>query len=97
MKSFRIISPPLGNAPKWVRRQWVGLEFPINKQPAKGVQMGVLGGKPENLNGYQVRFQDAMIALGRKSQAAANWWRLHSPPGFRGDLVFDKKVCKAVE
>lgn len=38
MKNFVIISVPLGSAPEWVRKEWVGVILPLKEQinPGQG-------------------------------------------------------------
>ena len=57
MAKIRITSVPSGQAPEWVREQWVGLELPVKDiDLSKGFCTGALGGtpEPENLGGYPV-------------------------------------------
>lgn len=97
MKSITIISPPPGQGPEWVRRQWVGLILPVHEKDVRGVQLGVHGGSPENLGGYPVKYQEARLALMKKSPKAARWWDQNLSPTFEGELVFRKEVCRLGE
>ena len=48
MAKIRIVAVPPGQAPKWVREQWVGLELPVaeNTPSPEDSQVGVNYGKP---------------------------------------------------
>ena len=47
-----IVGTPPGEAPLWVREEWVGLALPVKEIPPEEegeyVAVGVLGGPPEN-------------------------------------------------
>ncbi|OGG69894.1 hypothetical protein A3I99_00865 [Candidatus Kaiserbacteria bacterium RIFCSPLOWO2_02_FULL_45_11b] len=92
MDSIKIIATPPGQAPEEVRREWVGLTIPLPQQETGGFQMGVLGGKAQNLGSYQVLSRDAFALLLAKSQPAFHWFVEH---GFFGSyLVFAREVCE---
>ena len=97
MKKIRIIATPPGQAPEWVRKEWVGLELPTISQPPAGIQMGVHGGSAENTGGYVVDGQTAVTLLGKKSPTAAQWWKSHAPHVLSMQLVFKKEVCELVQ
>jgi hypothetical protein len=96
MKSIRIIATPLGQAPLWVREQWVGLVIPLAEHTVSGIQMGVNGGRPENQGGYTVNTPEAIQQLRKKSTEASNWWEqsMHLPS--IPQLVFAQNVCELV-
>jgi len=94
MEKFIIIATPPGQAPEWVRKEWVGLELPISEL-TNGFQAGVLGGKPENLGGFSVDGQVAIDLLNKKSPKAAEWWRTNAPHVLSARLVFKQEVCRA--
>ncbi len=96
MAKVEIIATPPGQAPDWVRDAWVGLSLPVDPNPVGPRQIGVLGGKAENLGGYHVHTQEALKILAEKNEAAAQWWLDHLPimPPW---LVFSKSVCKFTE
>lgn len=96
MRSIRIISIPPGQAPEWVRKEWIGVEIPLPKQVSDGIEMGVLGGKAENTGGYQVDTGKAIGALRSKSPKAANWWEENVPLDIFSSFVFSKDVCELV-
>ncbi len=97
MTKIRIVASPPGQAPQWVRHEWVGLELPIVSEPGSGMQFGVMGGKPQNIAGFHVTQRDALEVLEKKSSKAANWWRRNLPPGFSGNLVFNRDICQVLD
>lgn len=94
---IKIIAVPPGGAPEWVRKEWVGLEMPI-EVPGPGLQMGVKGTAPQNLGGYHVQFDKAMAVLEGKSPKAAKWWQENVPFGFtdKDTFVFKSDVCEFI-
>jgi len=98
---IKIISMPAGQAPKWVRREWVGLELPVHEKPVDGDYHGVLGGEPEkeNIGGFHVEAYVAVAILNAKSPDAANWWRKNCPYlfGYNQHLVFGRQYCEVVK
>ena len=51
MTSIRIIATPLGQAPKWVREEWIGIEIPLAEQDPGCLEIGILGGPAQNAGG----------------------------------------------
>jgi hypothetical protein len=92
---IRIIAVPPGEAPFWVRQEWVGLELPLTRyvRPQNALTFGVLSGPPSWLGqmwglllgralrttGYAVEGAAAVDILQTKSPDAARWWREHAP------------------
>lgn len=94
MAKIKIIKVPPGQAPLWVRQEWVGMELPVAENlPKDTVEMGVLGGKPENAGGYPVETTVAIRELKKKSSAAAKWWEAHVPAALLPWLSFQREVC----
>ncbi|HSX48807.1 MAG TPA: hypothetical protein VLE44_00945 [Candidatus Saccharimonadales bacterium] len=94
---IRIVDTPPGQAPEWVRKEWIGLELPVEDVDLEGgFSIGIKGGKPENLGGYPIRTEDAISALKEKSPKAANWWINNVPLDLVPRLVFKRDVCKVV-
>ena len=97
MSSVRIISTPPGQAPEWVRKGWVGVEIPLPEQISEGgIQVGVRGGKAQNVGGYRVVTSEAIEALQKKSPEATEWWMNNVPLSSISHLVFSKEVCELV-
>lgn len=101
MSKIRIVDVPPGDAPEWVRKEWVGLEIPIadnDPDPDDSFQFGILGGELKNLGGYTVETKVAIEILERKSPAAAQWWKnyYNYTLGLVEWLVFSKEVCEVV-
>lgn len=108
MARIRIISTPAGQAPEWVRQQWVGLELPITdeevaydaftEEQRRGEYKGALGGapEPENMGGFHVQTRKVIEALSEKSLEAANWWKKNVPLSAIDHLVFGRKFCEII-
>lgn len=97
MKKIRIVDVPPGDAPEWVRKEWVGLELPVaTAAPEDSLQIGVLGGEPQNLGGYPVESKIAVEILSKKSPEAAQWWKENFSFTLMPWLVFKKEVCKVI-
>jgi len=112
MPKIRIVRPPTGEAPDWVRQAWVGLELhtPIDAgafwttgalSGAKswiGCVWDMLRGRTERLTGYPVDTTIAVDCLATSNPDAANWWRVNTPHLFgRGRmLVFDMDACALI-
>jgi hypothetical protein len=94
--NIRIIAPPRGQAPEWVRGKWVGLLLPVENQQAEGAQAGGLG-PPENQGGYPVKTLYAMAILRSNSIHAATWWEENATLADIPQLVFGRECCEIVE
>jgi hypothetical protein len=93
--TIRIVGVPPGEAPFWVREQWVGLKLPLTRHSAPGAfyvfgalsmprtrlaqLWGIIRGRAERIRGYVVESVDAVDILASSSPAAAAWWRENSP------------------
>src|SRR5258708_18523619 len=95
---IKIVDTTPGQAAEWVRKEWIGLELPVeeNVDTEGGAQFGAKGGKPENLGGYPIRTEDALSALREKSPKAAQWWEDNVPLEVVPRLVFKRDVCEVV-
>lgn len=96
---IRITSTPPGQAPEWVRKEWVGVEIPVKTQQV-GLAMGALGGEPEaeNLAGYHVNAVQAVSILAQKSPDAAEWWWSNVFDVLLPEsLLFARRVCELIE
>lgn len=97
MPKIKILATPPGQAPKWVREEWVGVEIPIPEQESGGIQMGIQCGNAENTDGYQVETRAAIEALRIKSPEAARWWEYTFLLAFPPRLVFSGNVCEVIQ
>jgi hypothetical protein len=93
---IRIVAVPPGEAPFWVRQEWVGLELPLTRYTRlqSSLSFGVLSGPPswlgqmwglllrraDRIVGYAVEGASAVEILESKSPEAAAWWREHAAP-----------------
>jgi len=95
--NIKIIAIPNGEAPLWVRQQWVGLILPIAENlPSDAVEVGVLGRKLENsttTRGYPVETWIAVEKLKIKSVQAGIWWNTHVSKLSIPWLTFPKEIC----
>jgi len=95
---IRIVKTPPGQAPLWVREQWVGLELLIDEEATCGnhtTQRGILGGKAENLGGFSIETNHALGVLYKKSRDAAAWFVSYALLGTH--LVFNRDCCQVIE
>ena len=94
MAQIKIVAIPPGEAPLWVRQEWVDMTLPVAEgMPSNTVKMGVLSGKPENPESYPVDITVAIQELKKKSTKAAEWWVSHEISKFFRWLDFPKDVC----
>ena len=100
--SIRVIAPPAGPAPLWVREKWVGLELPSHS--ARPIEQYVvysferstpwrslwwrLTGKGRYEAGYVVDVDDALAVLQIRHPEAAAWWRENVPQMIGGQFLF---------
>ncbi|HMJ44521.1 MAG TPA: hypothetical protein VK522_19835 [Pseudolabrys sp.] len=110
---IRIVSTPPGEAPQWVREQWVGCELPLAHGPAAetfltvGVLKGhsrwrhlweVFRGRAEKVDGYFVNVATAVSLLEAKSPEAAAWWMARTPSLLKnGNFVFHIEACALLD
>jgi hypothetical protein len=100
---IRIVAVPMGEAPRWVREKWVGLELPLLVGSAHNVHtFGVLSGPrgffsalwrlvtghSTRRRGYAVEVDAAMSVLERAHPDAAAWWRTNAPHLFTRGRFF---------
>ena len=87
---IEIIAVPNGEAPDWVRREWVGVRLPVLFDgPHDWAVQGVVSGprmwlmqvlhnwlkRPVMQHGYMVSSPLAIDLLAERSPEAAAWWR----------------------
>ncbi len=102
MDAIKIVSMPTGKAPRWVRKEWLGLVIPLTKISEEErkdlVSSDVLGGKvkrgDKNSNGYLVSTKIAVAILEEKNPTAAGWWRTESKAKLY--LEFGVKFCDRI-
>ncbi len=103
-RAIRIVSPPDGEAPPWVREAWVGAELPLAGEAGQidaltygvtsgprtiaGRIWGLIAGKPKRRRGYPVDAITAVGILAATHPDAAVWWRDNVPHALRGGRVF---------
>lgn len=101
--SVKIVRPPLGEAPDWVREAWVGLVLPLKEPtlqtvPSAGVLSGprselgclwaTLTGQRVTTTGYLTPAARAIEILERAQPKAAAWWRENAPKFLREEAEF---------
>jgi hypothetical protein len=100
VKAIKIIKTPEGEAPEWVRKEWVGLTLPIaNNAPLRIFVKGVLGGgdvKDLEKHLYPISGKKAFSALQNKSPEAFQWWERNSNPTNHTHLIFHSEHCEAI-
>jgi hypothetical protein len=110
IRKIRIVQPPFGEAPLWVREAWVGIDLPLVREggPRKYLVTGVITGsntfwqlvwawmrgRTFLIAGYPVRTEAAIELLSATAPAAADWWRENAPHLLRGILIFDEPACR---
>ncbi len=91
---------PDGEAPKWVRKAWVGLELPCNPfsgLPDSGQEHSVLTKSVvPRRDGYSVPQEEAIKILQGKSPKAAKWWKEHGFPKPGEYFCFGKDEAKVI-
>jgi hypothetical protein len=98
----RIVALPPGEAPRDIRRAWIGVELPTISGPANGGSAGVVGVLSHRAagrcDGYAVDGARAVRILADSDPDAAAWWRRHAPHvlGYGYQLVFPADVCEPV-
>jgi hypothetical protein len=101
---IRIVQPPIGGAPSWVRQAWVGLELPVVRntrcrayrtfdvlrgpKSLLGELWGLLRGKARRKTGYPVYAGSAVDVLAASNPDAANRWRENAPHLLRPGGMF---------
>jgi hypothetical protein len=101
---IRIVQPPIGEAPSWVRQAWVGLDLPVVRNARSGAYLGfdvlsgpksplgglwgLLRGKARRITGYPVYAASAVDVLAVSNPDAAVWWRENAPHLLRPGRIF---------
>jgi len=82
MGSIKIISVPPGQAPEWVRKEWIGVVITL--------QAGLIGNK---YGSYRVDAHEAIRRLKEKSPEAATWLEKNLRLTKTTLLMFAKTAC----
>ncbi|MDO9399376.1 MAG: hypothetical protein Q7T79_01655 [bacterium] len=97
MIQIKIIDVPLGQAPDWVRKEWVGLILPVAENlPPLTFLIGALDGEVKNPSGYAVETTTAIKTLAIKSPEAAKWWEDNISSDLMPWMFFHEKVCRLI-
>lgn len=95
-----IIKIPAGEAPKWVRKAWLGLELPCDPfsgLPDSGQECGVITNSVvPRRDGYSVLQKEAIAILERKRPKAAKWWKDHGFPKTGEYFSFDTDEAEII-
>jgi hypothetical protein len=101
---IRILAPPPGEPPEYIRAAWVGCVLPLytttDDPKIRQQTTGVLSGRKGNLTpGFVVRVIDAIHELESHNAAAAQWWRQNAPELIQpGKLfIFPEEACELVD
>lgn len=101
--NIKIVRRPAGEAPEWVRDEWIGLSLTLASKRERewrglGVLSGprgwvlqlwaLLSGKSIKVKGYAVNAKTAVDQLADHSPRAAAWWREHTPQMLSGRRYF---------
>jgi len=102
--AVKITSLPPGEAPKWVREQWIGLTMTGTREIGT-FALGVLSRKPVSesqvRNGFVISAREAvrqLFASNPKSLKAVRWWYdnyLKDHPN--GDFVFSPECFEEIK
>jgi hypothetical protein len=82
---IEITAVPIGPAPDWVKKEWVGVRMEAMRPPVETVlgetseKNFITGENHLNRGGFIVKIEDAINALTKKSRLAANWFRENVP------------------
>jgi hypothetical protein len=99
MKAIKIVAVPTGDAPKWVRREWLNIVLPLaeidGEEKSALYFRGASGSPPdkENKIGWIVDARVAFAILRSKNSKAALWWETHTNQNRAKYLKFGKKFC----
>ncbi|HEV7693379.1 MAG TPA: hypothetical protein VGO52_21265 [Hyphomonadaceae bacterium] len=111
--SIHIVDTPKGDAPLWVREQWVGLTLPliyhgtivahgmsVLKPPRELSRLELFWGWVTGQHpwrGYLVDVNASLAVLESKSPEAAAWWRANAPHLLGMQFMFDYGCCDPVD
>jgi hypothetical protein len=111
--SIHIVETPKGDAPRWVREQWVGLTLPLLHPHTIVEQATSVFRPPRPLSrlellwrwitgrhpwrGYLVDVNTSLDILEGKSGEAAAWWRTNTPHLAGYVFMFDYGCCDPID
>ena len=99
---IEIIDMPEGEAPEWVRKEWIGLKLPLfyGASPNTCCRGVVTWDKVPCGSGYNVLVIDALKILSLESPEAVKWWKeesIYKEVGIEGGLfIFNEKACEII-
>lgn len=93
--TIRIQTMPPGGAPRWVRRQWIGLELPLVLPITMERHFSFRPNDDSNNNtdGYPVNTKDALRILRQKSPSAYQWFIKRLPALPQSQFIFAPSCC----
>lgn len=108
---IRITSVPAGGAPEQIRKDWVGVEMPLDLGLTELTHLGEAWNLPginpgtrqpttggENRGGYSVATQTAIDCLRKAGKAeAADYWQQYLDETGADVLAFGRQFCEVVE
>ncbi len=98
--TVRIIAAPPGEAPLWVRQQWVGLDLPVTRYSGRSrfLGLGVLS-MPRSWLGQWLAVIKGSAELVAGYAVAAVWWRENTPHLIapKRYLIFHEEVCRIAD
>lgn len=99
IRRIRIVKTPRGDAPQWVRDQWIGLELPDLGPPQNHMSYGLITGTlRRHDHGCCVPMKVALDALTAKCPEAAKWFINKLGPARieESNFVFDEEACQPI-
>lgn len=96
LRWVRITKTPDGEAPEWVRRQWIGVVLPDEGRIPSGECFGLVTGqkKQGSADDFIVDRETAITALACKSFKAAQWFREQAQSS--GTLLFRRDEVEPI-
>ncbi len=92
MNLIKIVMPPAGDAPHWVKEAWVGVQIPLIRAFDGNIVDVVSGKETKDVKG----FHSAIAALRSKSPQAAIWWDVHFDFHTLQYLIFLRDTCEVI-
>lgn len=92
---IKIFSPPPGRAPEEVKKELVGLVISLPERSESDLTVKVFSGEPYGEDGYQVKTNEVMPLLFRKSRRAAIWYLANAQ--LKRWMMIPKEVCELLQ